>query len=62
MYSYNSQPGTLSHEMSHFNDIAATQDYQYGVTGCMNLAKSSPSKAVNNADSHEYLQESHPTC
>jgi len=61
-YTYNSQPGTLTHEMSHFNDIAGTEDYQYGVTGCMNLAKSNPSRAVNNADSHEYFQESQPTC
>jgi len=33
-YQFNSQPGTLSHESSHFNDVAGTQDYQYGVTGC----------------------------
>jgi len=61
-YKYNSQPGTLSHEMSHFNDIAATQDYQYGVSGCLEFAKSNPNQAVKNADSHEYFQESKPTC
>jgi len=59
MYSYNSQPGTLSHESSHFNDVAATGDYQYGVAGCLDLA-SNPSTAIKNADSHEYFQESNP--
>lgn len=61
-YSYNSQPGTLTHEMSHFNDVAGTEDYQYGVTGCLQLAADSPSVAVDNADSHEYFQESDPSC
>lgn len=61
-YSYNSQPGTLTHEMSHFDDVAATEDYQYGVTGCITLASDSPNVAVDNADSHEYFQESDPTC
>jgi len=56
---YNSQPGTLTHESSHFNDIAGTGDYQYGVPGCMELA-SNPSVAIKNADSHEYFQESNP--
>lgn len=61
-YSYDSQPGTLSHEMSHFNSIAGTDDWEYGTTACKALAESNPSKAINNADSHEYFQESQPTC
>jgi len=50
-YTYNSQPGTLTHEMSHFDDVAGTGDYQYGVPGCYQLAESSPNVAVDNADS-----------
>jgi peptidyl-Lys metalloendopeptidase len=61
-YAYNSQPGTLTHEMSHFNAVAGTEDYQYGVTGCKNLAETNPSRAINNADNHEYFQESKPQC
>jgi peptidyl-Lys metalloendopeptidase len=61
-YTYNSQPGTLTHEMSHFNDVAGTGDYQYGVPPCLELASDSPNVAVNNADSHEFFQESQPIC
>jgi len=63
-YHYNSQPGTLTHEMSHFVDVAGTDDIQYGVPGCYELAQDHPDQAVKNADSHEFLQESNPitTC
>jgi peptidyl-Lys metalloendopeptidase len=44
------QPCTLVHEMSHFNNVAGTQDYQYGVTNCKNLARTNPSQAIANAD------------
>lgn len=59
-YHYNSQPGTLTHEMSHFSDVAGTDDIQYGVPGCYELAQTNPNQAVKNADSHEFLQESDP--
>jgi len=55
-----SRPGTLIHEISHFTPVAATQDIQYGTTGCQSLAKSNPANAIKNADSHEYLSESCP--
>jgi len=61
-YAYNSQPGTLTHEMSHFNSVAGTQDYQYGTAGCLRLAETNPSRAIMNADNHEYFQESRPSC
>lgn len=61
-YQYDSQPGTLTHEMSHFNDIAGTDDIVYGTSGCQALAISNPNEAIDNADSHEYFQESKPTC
>jgi peptidyl-Lys metalloendopeptidase len=60
-YRFNSQPGTLSHESSHFNDVAKTDDYQYGVAGCRDLATTRPGTAIQNADSHEYFQESGPS-
>lgn len=55
-----SRGGTLVHELSHFNVIAGTQDNVYGQTGAKALAKSSPTKALNNADSHEYFAENNP--
>ena len=55
-----SKAGTLVHETSHFTVVAGTQDYAYGQTACKNLAISSPSQAVANADSHEYFAETRP--
>jgi len=59
---YDSQPGTLVHEFSHFRVLGGTQDYVYGTTGALNLAKTDPAKAVMNADNHEYFAESQPHC
>ncbi len=56
-----SRAGTLVHEMSHFNIIAATDDHAYGQTNAKNLAKSSPTKALDNADNHEYISENTPS-
>jgi hypothetical protein len=50
--------GTLYHETSHFDIVANTDDVVYGQSGCRDLALSDPSKAVTNADSHEYFCES----
>jgi peptidyl-Lys metalloendopeptidase len=55
-----SKGGTLVHEMSHFNVVAATDDWAYGQTNCKSLALSDPQKALNNADSHEYFAENTP--
>jgi len=55
-----SQAGTLIHETSHFNVVAGTDDHVYGQTGCRNLAKTNPSDAIDNADSHEYFAENTP--
>jgi peptidyl-Lys metalloendopeptidase len=57
---FDSRPGTIVHELSHFNSVAATRDTAYGTTACQNLAKSDPSAATKNADSHEYLAEGCP--
>ncbi|HEY0061129.1 MAG TPA: M35 family metallo-endopeptidase [Telluria sp.] len=55
-----SKGGTLVHEMSHFNATAGTDDWVYGQPGAASLAISDPSKAIDNADSHEYFSENTP--
>jgi peptidyl-Lys metalloendopeptidase len=55
-----SKAGTMVHEMSHFNAVAATDDWAYGQAKAKSLAISTPSKAVDNADSHEYFAENTP--
>ena len=55
-----SKGGTLVHEMSHFYVVASTDDWAYGQTAAANLAKSNPTKALDNADSHEYFAENNP--
>lgn len=55
-----SKAGTMVHEMSHFNAVAATDDWAYGHSAAKSLATSNPSKAVDNADSHEYFAENTP--
>jgi peptidyl-Lys metalloendopeptidase len=56
-----SKAGTLVHETSHFTVVAGTSDYAYGQTACKSLAKKTPNKAINNADSHEYFAENNPS-
>ncbi|MEW5941888.1 MAG: M35 family metallo-endopeptidase [Chloroflexota bacterium] len=55
-----SKGGTLIHEMSHFNIVAATNDYAYGQGAAMNLAITDPNLALDNADNHEYFAENNP--
>lgn len=55
-----SKGGTLVHELSHFNVVAATDDHAYGQGPAASLAISSPTKALDNADSHEYFAENTP--
>lgn len=55
-----SKAGTIVHETSHFNVVAGTDDWAYGQTAAHNLATSNPSRAVDNADSHEYFAENTP--
>lgn len=55
-----SKAGTLIHEMSHFNAVASTDDWAYGQTAARSLATSNPTKALDNADSHEYFAENNP--
>lgn len=55
-----SKAGTLVHEMTHFNVVAATDDWAYGHSAAKSLALSNPTKALDNADSHEYFAENTP--
>lgn len=55
-----SKGGTLVHEMSHFDVTAATDDWAYGQTACKDLALTNPTRALDNADSHEYFAENAP--
>jgi len=54
------QWGVLVHELSHFSTVGYTNDYQYGLDACLNLAKVNPTQSVANADSHEYFAEYKP--
>lgn len=56
-----SKAGTIVHELSHFNVVAATDDWAYGQASCKSLATSNPSRATDNADSHEYFAENTPS-
>jgi peptidyl-Lys metalloendopeptidase len=55
-----SRGGTLVHELSHFDVVAATDDHVYGQAGAAELARTAPERAINNADSHEYFGENTP--
>ena len=55
-----SRAGTLVHETSHFNVVAGTDDWAYGQSAAHSLATSNPTRAVDNADNHEYFAENTP--
>jgi hypothetical protein len=58
-YSFDTQAGTILHELSHFDAIGnpGNDDIAYGETALRNLAYSNPSGAIYNADSYEYFSE-----
>ncbi len=55
-----SKAGTLIHEMSHFNVVAGTDDWAYGQSAAARLAQTNPTRALDNADNHEYFAENTP--
>ena len=59
-YHDDTQGGTIVHESSHYLRNGGTQDYVYGQSGAKALARSNPSEAIENADSHEYFAENNP--
>jgi hypothetical protein len=54
---FNSRPGVLIHEMTHFILAGATKDTIYGVDGARRLAAQNPAAAQKNADNFEYFVE-----
>lgn len=54
-----SKGGTIIHELSHFDIVGNTDDLAYGQTAAAKLAKQ-PTRAIKNADSHEYFAENTP--
>lgn len=58
MEGYDSRWGVLVHEASHL--AAGTDDFAYGPTAALILAKQDPSRAARNADSYEYFVETLP--
>lgn len=48
-----SRAGVVIHELSHFKNIGKTDDYAYGIQGCLGLAEHYPNEALYNADSYE---------
>jgi len=55
-----SKGGTLIHESSHFTVNGGTHDHVEGQSGAVNLARSNPTQAIDNADNHEYFAENKP--
>jgi len=53
----NERVNTIVHEMSHFDTLGGTDDYAYGKSACLNLAKTSPTKASHNADNVCYFAD-----
>lgn len=51
----NERNRVIVHEMSHFSSICGTQDYTYGETNCLALARSNPNQACRNADNICYF-------
>ncbi|WP_207514580.1 PAAR domain-containing protein [Longitalea luteola] len=46
---------TLVHELSHFDDVGCTCDFDYGVEQCLDLSKRHPKRALYNASNFEYF-------
>lgn len=49
--------GTIIHEISHFLDVAGTEDECYSRSVCSRMAERASDRAVINADSYQYFAE-----
>jgi uncharacterized Zn-binding protein involved in type VI secretion len=47
----------LIHEISHFDFVGMTEDFDYGVSDCLSIAEKSRFKALYNADTFAYFIE-----
>ncbi|CAE6469544.1 unnamed protein product [Rhizoctonia solani] len=50
-----SKADTIIHEGTHFPPVLGTEDYAYGQSNCLSLARSNPTNAVYNADNHAFF-------
>ena len=57
-----SRAGTIIHEISHFNVVAGSDDFQSALdqSGSRNLANTNPNNAIKNANAFEYFAENTP--
>jgi len=57
-----SRSGTIVHEISHFNVVIGSDDFQSALnqSGSRQLANSNPSAAIRNANAFEYFAENTP--
>jgi peptidyl-Lys metalloendopeptidase len=55
---FDSKPGTLIHEMTHFSSVGATADLAGDTSSSKALAQSDPAGARRNANNYEYFVES----
>ena len=56
-YDTGTREGTIIHEISHFEVVASTEDECYTRIICMDMARTGPLLAINNADSYQYYSE-----
>lgn len=54
---HDTKAGVVIHELSHA--IAHTDDFEYSLNEVMNLAKTNPSEAIQNAENYEYCVEAY---
>ncbi|CAE6379643.1 unnamed protein product [Rhizoctonia solani] len=50
-----SKADTIIHEGTHFPQVIGTEDYAYGESDSLSLARSNPTNAVYNADNHAFF-------
>ncbi|SEW11628.1 Lysine-specific metallo-endopeptidase [Cognatiyoonia koreensis] len=54
---FGTRAGTIVHEITHFNNVADTDDNCYARDVCADFAQDYPSEALRNADSYQYFVE-----
>ena len=57
VFNSGTRAGTIIHEMSHYNNVGATNDYCYNRDVCADFARAAPNRAASNADSFQYFAE-----
>lgn len=54
---FGTKEGTIVHELTHFRNVAGTEDHCYARSECAEMAERRPGKALENADSYQYFTE-----